>query len=226
MIGAIMYFLIWFPLQFIRLLWWNWNIEGLENLPPRGQGMVLAINHLHWLDILIIGASLPLSHRPAWIAKTEIFANRLVAWWFREMMVIPIKRGQRDLTALVAAEDALKAGAALIIFPEGHRSSTGELLEGRGGAVRLAVRTGCPIVPIAIWGTEVGIRRVMLRRPMHFRVGEPYYVTIEGDRIPWDRMNELTEEMMLRIAALMPEHYWGFYHERMLEIDKERPASH
>src|SRR6476646_8975759 len=75
MIGAIMYFLIWFPLQFIRLLWWSWHIEGLENLPPRGHGMVLAINHLHWLDVLIIGASLPLSYRPAWIAKTEIFAN-------------------------------------------------------------------------------------------------------------------------------------------------------
>jgi len=47
-------------------------------------------------------------------------------------------------------------------------------------------------------------------------------VTVEGDRIPWDRMNELTEEMMLRIAAMMPERYWGFYRKRMLEIDKER----
>jgi 1-acyl-sn-glycerol-3-phosphate acyltransferase len=157
MLGAIMYFCIWFPLQIIRLVWWNWKVEGLENLPPRGQGMILAINHLHWLDILIIGASLPLSHRPSWIAKVEIFINRAIAWWFREMMVIPIKRGQRDLTALAAAEAALKRGAVLIIFPEGHRSPEGGLLEGRGGAIRLAVRTGCPIVPIAIWGTEGGL---------------------------------------------------------------------
>ena len=66
----------------------------------------------------------------------------------------------------------------------------------------------------------------MLRKPVHFRIGEPYYVTIEGERIPWDRMNELTEEMMLRIAAMMPERYWGFYRKRMVEIDKELPAPH
>jgi 1-acyl-sn-glycerol-3-phosphate acyltransferase len=215
MLGALMYFCIWLPLQFCRLFWWNWNVEGRENLPPRGQGMILAINHLHWLDIPIIGASLPLSHRPSWIAKVEIFINRVIAWWFREMMVIPIKRGHRDMTALVAAEDALKRGAVLIIFPEGHRSRTGGLLEGRGGAVRLAVRTGCPIVPIAVWGTEVGLKGAALRRPLHFRIGKPYTIDMRGERIPWDRMNELTEEMMLRIAALMPSQYWGFYQDRL-----------
>jgi 1-acyl-sn-glycerol-3-phosphate acyltransferase len=221
MLGAIMYFCIWLPLQIIRLVWWNWKIEGRENLPPRGQGMVLAINHLHWLDILIIGASLPLSHRPSWIAKVEIFVNRAIAWWFREMMVIPIKRGQRDLTALLAAEEALKRGAVLIIFPEGHRSRDGGLLEGRGGAIRLAVRTGCPIVPIAIWGTEVGLKGAARRQPLRFRIGQPYHITIQGDKIPFDRMNELTEDMMLRIARLMPERYWGFYRERMQLLENQ-----
>ncbi|HEX5691572.1 MAG TPA: lysophospholipid acyltransferase family protein [Roseiflexaceae bacterium] len=215
MLGAIMYFCIWFPLQIIRLLWWNWTIEGLDNLPPRGKGMVLAINHLHWLDILIIGASLPLSHRPSWIAKVEIFINRAIAWWFREMMVIPIKRGQRDLSALSAAEEALKRGEVLIIFPEGHRSAQAGLLEGRGGAIRLAVRTNTPIVPIAIWGTEVGLKGAARRKSLHFRIGKPYSIAIKGDKIPFDRMNELTEEMMLRIAELMPPQYWGFYRERM-----------
>jgi 1-acyl-sn-glycerol-3-phosphate acyltransferase len=217
MLGALMYILIWTPLQLIRLLWWRWKIEGLDNLPPKGQGMILATNHLHWLDILIIGASLPLSHRPSWIAKIEIFANRFAAWWFREMMVIPIRRGQRDMAALTAAEDALKEGAVLVIFPEGHRSREGGLQEGRGGAVRLAVRTGCPIVPIAIWGTEVGLKGAAQRKPLHFSIGKPYHPDVQGDKIPWDRMNELTEELMLRIAELMPERYWGFYQERMLQ---------
>jgi 1-acyl-sn-glycerol-3-phosphate acyltransferase len=219
MLGAIMYFLIWLPLQFVRRLWWSWKVEGLENLPPRGRGMILAINHLHWIDILFIGASLPLSHRPSWIAKVEIFVNRFFAWWFREMMVIPIRRGQRDMAALAAAEEALKRGEVLIIFPEGHRSRSGELQEGRGGAIRLAARTGCPIVPIAVWGTEVGLRGAMLRKPLHFRVGQPYVIEMKGSKIPWHRMNELTEELMLRIAALMPGQYWGFYRERMAQAD-------
>jgi 1-acyl-sn-glycerol-3-phosphate acyltransferase len=214
-----MYVLIWLPLQIFQRFWWSWKIEGLENLPPRGRGMILATNHLNWIDILIIGASLPLSHRPAWIAKVEIFASRFSSWWFHEMKVIPIRRGQRDLTALVAAEEALKRGEVLIIFPEGHRSRSGGLLEGRGGAIRLAVRSQCPIVPIAIWGTEGGLRGAMLRKPIHIRIGQPFFAEVQGTKIPFDRMNELTEEMMLRLAGLMPESYWGFYHERMLQLN-------
>ena len=132
------------------------------------------------------------------------------------MQVIPIKRGRRDMAAMEASEEALRHGAALVIFPEGHRSSTGGLLEGRGGAIRLATRTGCPIVPIAIWGTEAGMKGALLRKPIHVRIGQPYYLHATDGKIPFDRMNELTVEMMLAIARLLPEQYWGFYQEKML----------
>jgi 1-acyl-sn-glycerol-3-phosphate acyltransferase len=216
MLGAFMYFCLWVPLNTLRRIWWNWDIQGTENLPPRGQGMILCVNHLNWTDIHILGASLPLSHRPWWVAKIEMFENRAVSWWLTEMQVIPIKRGRRDTAAMGASEEALRKGAALVIFPEGHRSRTGGLLEGRGGAIRLATRTGSPIVPIAIWGTEAGLKGALLRKPVHVHIGRPYYVHVTDGKIPFDRMNELTDEMMLALARLLPEQYWGFYQEKML----------
>jgi 1-acyl-sn-glycerol-3-phosphate acyltransferase len=120
------------------------------------------------------------------------------------------------VAALDASEEALHKGAALVIFPEGHRSRTGGLLEGHGGAIRLATRTGCPIVPIAIWGTEGGLKAALLRKPIHVHIGQPYYVHVQHGKIPFHRMNELTNEMMLAIARLLPEQYWGFYQEKML----------
>jgi 1-acyl-sn-glycerol-3-phosphate acyltransferase len=218
MLGAIMYVLLWTPLQLYRRLFLRMTVEGLENLPPPEQGMVLVINHLNWFDIPVLGLALPLRYRPWWVAKTEVVSNRLIGWWMRTMLVIPIRRGKRDLAALELAEAALRRGGTLIIFPEGHRSDNGELQEGHGGAIRLAARSGCPIVPIAIWGTEVGLKGAIRRKPIHVRIGEPYAVSVSGHRISWHRMNELTEEMMLRLAAMLPEQYWGFYREQMLAM--------
>ena len=218
MLGAFMYLCLWLPLNFVRLVWWNWKIEGKEHLPPRPQGCVLASNHLDWLDIPVLGASLPLSHRPWWIAKVELMNARLARWWLLEMQVIPIKRGKRDLTALTAAEDQLRNGAPLIIFPEGHRSHTGGLQQGRGGTVRLAIQSGCPIVPIAIWGSEAGLKGIARRKPLRVRIGKPYYPQVnDTHHIPAAEMTALTDELMMRIAELMPEQYWGHYRERLLE---------
>ncbi|MFN8505717.1 lysophospholipid acyltransferase family protein [Kouleothrix sp.] len=216
MLGAFMYFCIWLPLNIVRRVWWNWKVEGVENLPPRGQGMIVVVNHIHWTDIHILGASLPLSHRPWWIAKIEMFLNPVVTWWLRQMQVIPIKRGKRDMAAMDAAEDALKSGAVLIVFPEGHRSRDGGLIEGRGGAVRLAVRTEVPIVPVAVWGTERGLAGAARRAPIRLKIGPPYYVGLQPNaKIPMDRMAELTDEVMLRIGELLPSEYWGIYRERL-----------
>jgi 1-acyl-sn-glycerol-3-phosphate acyltransferase len=222
MLGAIMYFLIWFPLNVMRRVWWRWEVVGREHVPPKGQGFVLASNHIHWLDIIVIGASLPLSRRPQWIAKSEVFKNPIAAWWFREMGVIPIKRGQRDLAALAAAEDALKDGALLIIFPEGHRSKDGNLQVGRGGAVRLAARSGTPIMPTAVSGTEKGLSGLMKRQPIKVCFGSVYHPNAKPDNIPADQMNTLTEEMMLEIADMLPSAYRGVYRERI--ASSQQPA--
>src|SRR5215207_9751755 len=219
MLGVFVYRLVWIALWALRHIWWNWTISGQAHLQPRGQAMILAVNHLHWTDTCVVGASLPLSLRPTWMAKAELFAHPVAAWWLRAIQVIPVSRGRHGLSALVAAEEALKRGAALIIFVEGHRSATGGLQEGQGGALRLAARSGVPIVPIALWGTEVGLRGICLRKPIHVSIGEPYVLSTETSKISPQRMTELTDELMLRLAALLPERYWGVYRERMERSD-------
>lgn len=215
MIGAFMYSLIWLPLNLLRKIWWRWEITGREHLPARPQGIVLAINHLNWTDIHILGASLPFSHRPWWLAKVELFTSPIVSWWFRQMQVIPVRRGKRDIAALEACERELRNGAVLIIFPEGHRSETGGMQEAKSGTVRLSVRSGCPIVPVAIWGTEYGFKGALARKPIHVHFGKPYYPAVDGTHIPVEQMARLTDEVMLKIAELMPPQYWGVYREKM-----------
>src|SRR3954453_16435231 len=211
MLGVLFYRFVWVVLWALRHIWWKWAITGQAHLRPRGQAMILAVNHLHWTDTCVLGASLPLSLQPTWLAKAELFAHRLAAWWLRAIQVIPVNRGRQGLSALVAAEEALTRGAALIIFVEGHRSATGGLQEGQGGAIRLAARSGCPIVPIALWGTEAGLGGIFLGRPFPVSVGEPFVLPIEGSKISQQRIAELTDDLMLRLAALLPERYWGVY---------------
>lgn len=219
MLGAVMYFMIWLPLNIFRKIWWHWEIIGTEHLPPRPQGYVLAANHINWTDIHIIGASLPLAHRPWWLAKVELFNSRFATWWFRQMQVIAVRRGKRDIAALQACEQALRDGGALIIFPEGHRSHTGGLQEAKPGVVRMAARTNCPIVPVAIYGTEHGFHGAMLRKKITVVFGKPYHPQVENaQHIPAAKMQELTEEVMVRIAEQLPQQYWGVYTDRVLQL--------
>jgi 1-acyl-sn-glycerol-3-phosphate acyltransferase len=197
----------------------RWRVEGRENLPPRQRGgMILITNHIHWVDIPVIGAMLPFSHRLSWLAKIELFENPIIGWWFRHMQVIPIKRGRRDLAALEAAETALKTGAVLLIFPEGHRSRDGRLQQGRGGAVRLAMRSGCPIIPAAIIGTEGGLKGVLSGHVVTVRIGKPYLIDSTPDgKVPPDQMEQLTRDMMRRIATLLPPDQRGVYADALPE---------
>lgn len=214
MFGWLCYGFLYAAFNFVRLIrWFRWSADGLENLPPReAGGMVIAMNHVHWADIPAIGTTLPFAYRLSWVAKSELFRNPIAGWWFRQMNVIPINRGRRDTAALETMSQALRDGAVLLIFPEGTRSKSGVLKEGRGGAVRLAMQSGAPIVPVAIVGTEHGAVGTFTRRPVHLRIGEPYTVPPTPDgKIPPDLMEQLTNDMMRRIADLLPPERRGPY---------------
>jgi 1-acyl-sn-glycerol-3-phosphate acyltransferase len=214
MVGWVMYGLLYtFFHTMIKLGWWRWRVEGLENLPARDQGgLLLVMNHINWVDIIAVDTLLPFKYRLSWLGKSELFAHPVARWFFHNMQVVPVQRGKRDTTALDTAAEMLRQGAAMLIFPEGHRSRTGILQPGRGGAVRIAMRSGVPMVPMAILGTQHGMRGTLLRKEVLLRIGQPSTIPpTPNGKIPPDMMATLTEEMMQHIAALLPAEYRGPY---------------
>jgi 1-acyl-sn-glycerol-3-phosphate acyltransferase len=214
MISDIGYFVLGLYLALLRKLWMCWTIAGSENL-PQGVGIILASNHIHWIDIFVIEGSIPEWYKRAWLAKVELVSNPITAWLGKQAHLIPIRRGQIDKEALVAAEEAIRGGRALVIYPEGHRSSTGGLQQGHGGAIALALRTGCPIVPMAVWGTETGLKGALQRKPIHVQFGRPYHPQAAESDSMRQAMDKRVEEMMLQIAALLPPQYRGVYRESL-----------
>jgi len=214
MLGKLIYWFIHTWLLAMRQIgWFRWSIEGLERLPARGSsGMIIAMNHVHWMDIPVIGALLPFRYRLSWLGKAELFAHPLGNWFFSTMQVIPVKRGKRDLAAMESVVEALRGGAVLLIFPEGTRSRSGVLREGRGGAVRMALQANVPIVPVAAIGTEHGVSGSLRRKPVRLQVGQAYLPKATTDDVSnVVQMKQLTDELMSRIALLLPVERRGPY---------------
>ena len=129
----------------------NWRVSGRKNVPVRG-GVLFAPNHLSDCDPLLVGLSL---HRPAWfMAKSELFDIAVLGPMMRFAQAFPVERDSADRAALRRGEQLLKNRQALVIFPEGRLSKTGELQPLLPGITMLAMRAQVPIVPVAIAGSS------------------------------------------------------------------------
>ncbi|MEY4337393.1 MAG: hypothetical protein RL680_288 [Actinomycetota bacterium] len=166
----------------IKTLWkylgLNFDFSGEENIPRKG-GAILAINHVSYLDFAITGtAALPTGRLVRFMAKKEIFDNKLAGPLMRGMHHINVDRSNGS-ASFVAALRALKAGEIVGIFPEGTTSTSFEIKELKSGAVRLAMGAGVPIIPTIIWGSQriwtKGIKRNLKRNnfPVTVVFGEP-----------------------------------------------------
>src|SRR3954451_10498054 len=129
------------------------RVEGLENVPADGPA-ILASNHLSFLDSIFL--PLVVRRRVTFVAKAEYFDNAKTAWFFRGCGQIPIRRegGSASERALASATEVLRDGKVFGIYPEGTRTRDGKLHRGHTGVARLAFRTGTPIVPVGMIGTD------------------------------------------------------------------------
>lgn len=187
----------------------RFRVSGRQHIPLTGPVLVVA-NHLSWYDPVVLGIIFP---RRLWfMAKIEIFRLPVIGLLTRLTGQIPVHRGESDRAALEKALTYLHEGRAVTIFPEGVVAYHERLLQAHTGAAMLALRSGAPILPVAHTGT----RRILFGRRDWFPrvdvcIGEPYIPQVPEGVSRKAALRMVTEDLMLRIARMVPDEERGAY---------------
>ena len=195
---------------FVSRLLWGARIEGVEHLPRSGP-FILVTNHCSNLDPLMMGwaSGHQIGRIVHFMAKIEMRGWPIIGWLATQAGVYFVRRGERDRAAQAFSLSSLADGRPIAIFPEGTRSRTGRLREGKAGAALIAMRSGAPLVPAGISGTHrifEGGRRFPRASRVHIRYGSPFSLPHQPTgRLDRDELTAGTERIMSAIEALLPE---------------------
>lgn len=218
-------FLRWFFKLLGRILV-RFDVEGIENLPARGP-YIMTTNHLSIYDVALVFAWLGGEQISGWAAE-KWQKHPIAGPLLRLGGGVFIQRGEVDRGALKTAVEWLQAGKVWGMAPEGTRSHDATMQRGKTGVAYLADSSGAPIVPMGLVSTEkitAALKRLRRQRAS-LRIGQPFQLPAldEDNRAASLRAN--TDEVMCRIAALLPEGYRGVYadHPRLKELLGESPA--
>lgn len=200
---------------FWKILGLRFDFSGEENI-PRKDGAILAINHVSYLDFAITGtAALPAGRYVRFMAKKEIFDNKVAGPLMRGMHHINVDRSNGS-ASFVAALRALKSGEIIGIFPEGTTSTSFEIKELKSGAVRLAMGAGVPIIPTIIWGSQriwtKGLKRNLKHNkfPVTVSFGEPIYYERGADVEQAElHLRETLLSMLYQVQENYPDSHVG-----------------
>jgi 1-acyl-sn-glycerol-3-phosphate acyltransferase len=177
------------------------EVTGAEHVPPVGS-VILAANHRSFWDIPVHVIASP---RPiVFMAKEELYKGPITRWMWRSLGGFPVRRDTADIRAIDTALALLERGEVLGVYPEGTRSRTGEMLPFLKGAAWLALRTGAPIVPCALKGTERRGERSLQRRRVSVVFGPPIPVETEPDhRVRREKADAITGRLLEQITNLL-----------------------
>ena len=192
------------------------KVKGLRNVPGMGP-VIIASNHLSFSDSIFMPLVVP--RKVTFLAKSEYFTSPgpkglLKKLTFIALGQVPVDRsgGRRSEAALITGLKVLAEGKCLGIYPEGTRSPDGRLYKGRTGIARLAIESGAPIIPVAMFNTEK-IQPTGTVMPKVMRVemifGEPMY--FEGDSTDLLHLRDVTDKIMSTIQALSGQEYVDTY---------------
>jgi 1-acyl-sn-glycerol-3-phosphate acyltransferase len=185
--------------------------EELAKVPRKGP-LIIAMNHINFLEApLLYGRLYP--RDIAGFAKAETWKKPLIGFLARTWECVPVYRGENDMSSMRQALEVLAQGRMLNVMPEGRRSHDGALGKGHAGIVAIALRSGAPILPIALYGTEgfwSNLKRGR-RTDVHIRVGEAYRLREPGPGEAKTMRAEAADEIMRTLAALLPADHRGAY---------------
>lgn len=202
----ILYWATWVVVRMVATVLFRLKVSGQHHIPKTG-GVLIAANHASYLDIPILGCGVP--RRASYMGRMDLFpgpAGRLM----RYLGWIPIRRERVDRGGFEEAISRIKAGEAVIIYPEGSRTEDGRLQPGKPGVGMIVAATGCPVIPAHLAGTfdalPPGGRRIRLR-PMRVTYGAPMEFSallkeLDGESRKKDVYQRISQEIMDRIAAL------------------------
>ncbi len=192
------------------------DARELEKLPRRGPYLIV-VNHVNFLEVPILHIFIQRRVQPrraCSFIKSETWSNPFLRYLAGIWHAIPLRRGAADLSAFQAAREVFRRGDILMIAPEGTRTGNGVLRRGHPGAVLLATKNDVPIYPVAHLGGHrlyENLRRLR-RTPFTLSVGAPFYVEVpENGTLRRSLRREVTDEMMGRLAVLLPPVYRGEY---------------
>jgi 1-acyl-sn-glycerol-3-phosphate acyltransferase len=189
------------------------RVEGVEDLPTEGP-FIIAANHMSNADPPFIGGWLTpaLGRRPTFLAKESLFHGPL-GIFIRSLGAKPVKAGGNDIGAYRVAKGILDDGGVVAILPEGTRSFDGVMTEPKPGVSLLATRTGTPVLPIGVSGTDELIAREQVLpnfgSRIILRVGKPFLLAMPKGVDRRAALADADVELMRRIAALVEPRHRG-----------------
>ncbi len=169
------------------------KVEGTENIPSEGA-LVVCGNHQSLCDPLLLAMCMPFELK--FMAKEELFKNRLFGGLISSLGAFPVKRGTGDIGALKLAIKVLSEGHRLVIFPEGSRSPEGYMRKGKSGAALIAVKSRANILPVGVCGKYKLFSRIVVR------IGKP--IALEeffGTKVGAETLQNITDNKIMKTIS-------------------------